>query len=234
MVIRRVSETITRASQAISDAVPTLARDVEIPVYLVHNSPDPEDYFFLLDFEAFERDAKAGLFTRPVLKIWAGRSDFRRSGFARQFREVFAAEFGAMRAKAKAKRGWFSFGMADLAEGALTNFVGTLVLYVAVSTGRAAVSALAQAFSLHKLLGPLAPKDRAARVEADIAEKTQTIDAALEEISIVLHLDLYRHAWKGQPPGKLTGVDYDAWPLPDYVQDRLKANRKDGKSSAWW
>ncbi len=227
MVIRKVSETVTRA---ISDAVPKLTRDVEIPVYVVHNSPDPEDYFFLLDFEAFERDAKAGLFTRPVLKIWAGRSDFSRSGFARQFRDVFAAEFGAMRAKATAKRGWFSFGLKDLAEGALTDFIGTLVLYVAVSTGRAAVSALAQAFSLQRLLGPLAPKDRRARVEADISEKTKVIDAALAEISIVLHRDLYRHAWRGQPPGKLTGMDYDAWPLPEYVTGHLG----DGKSSAWW
>ncbi|MEO0914865.1 MAG: hypothetical protein AAFY59_18105, partial [Pseudomonadota bacterium] len=180
--------------------------------------------------EAFERDAKAGLFTRPVLKIWAGRSDFRRAGFARQFREVFAAEFGAMRAKARAKRGWFSFGMRDVAEGALTNFVGTLVLYVAVSTGRAAVSAVAQAFSLQKLLGPLAPKDRVARVEADIAEKQRVIDGALEEITISLHMDLYTHAWRGQPPGRLTGMDYDAWPLPEYVQAHLK----DGRSSAWW
>ena len=45
---------------------PRLMREVEIASYLVHNSSDPEDNFFLFDFEEFVARSESGLFVRPV------------------------------------------------------------------------------------------------------------------------------------------------------------------------
>ena len=52
--------------------LPTLTREAEIAVYMVHNSRDPDDYFFLFDFEEFVDRSSHGAFVRPVLRILAG------------------------------------------------------------------------------------------------------------------------------------------------------------------
>ncbi|MEL6209450.1 MAG: hypothetical protein AAFR44_04585, partial [Pseudomonadota bacterium] len=60
--------------------------------------------------------------------------------------------------------------------------------------------------------------------------KKAKVDAALQSVEIVLHRDLYTHAWRGQRAGPMTGMVYDAWPLPQYVAAHLE----DTQSSAWW
>jgi hypothetical protein len=93
-------------------SLPTLGREAEIAVYLVHNSEDAEDYFFLFDFEEFVDRSKGGIFVRPKLRVFAGRTDFSRARFARQFREVFASEFDRMRSDQAAKGktgGWLNW-----------------------------------------------------------------------------------------------------------------------------
>ena len=65
---------------------PTLGTTVDVPVYVIHNSADAEDYFFIFDFEQFVERSRSGIFVRPKLKVWAGRNDFGRGAFARQFR----------------------------------------------------------------------------------------------------------------------------------------------------
>lgn len=210
----------------------TLASDVEIPVYLIHNTPDAEDYTFLIDFERFLRESKSGLFARPVLKIWAGRSDFDRATFARNLREAFSHEFARMRAGAKTPKseGWFSLKFNDLLSGtAAVHFVGTVVLYVAVTGGKMAAGGIAGALGLDRAVRWIRG-DKASRIEADIAARQRVVDAALAETRIVLHRDLYIHAYRGTDPGPLTGIDHDAWPLPDYVTAHLH----DRKTSSWW
>ena len=228
MVMEHLGDGVRGLTDALPE-LPKLTRTVEIPVYVVHRSRDADDYILLLDFEAFGRDARTGVFTRPVLKVWAGRRDFSRAIFARHLREVFSTEFERMRAEVDTpKSGWFRFGLGDaLSLGAVTNLIGTLVLYVAVSTGRAAVSALASYLSLDRWLkGP----DPRARLEADIAEKKRVVDAALAELEVTLHRELYVHAYRGEAPGPLSGMDYDAWPLPPYV----RAHLEDERSGSWW
>lgn len=228
-------QSLIDAYARITDALPELsfASDVEIPVYLIHNTPDAEDYTFLIDFERFLREAKAGIFARPVLKVWAGRSDFDRSAFARNLREAFSHEFARMRAEAKSpkREGWFSVKFNDLLNGtAAVHFLGTVVLYTAVTGSKMALRGAGAALGLDRFIARFKGADALDKVEADIAEKQRIVDAALAQTSIALHRDLYYHAYRASTPGPLTGIDHDAWPLPDYVTAHLN----DGKTDSWW
>lgn len=219
----------------ITDAVgtlklPALAREVELPVYLIHNSPDPEDYFFIFDFEKFVEQSREGWFVRPKLRLWAGRSDINRRAFARQFRESFAQEFELARTELAAqdntKKGWFS-GVPGFFRGiaapSLAGMLSNLVLLVAISAGNLVLSQiLPNSWSRQKT--------DAQKLEDGIEETKSKVDTALEQIAITLHIELYRHAWRGQPPGRLTEMDYQAWPLPNYVRQHLA----DGTSGSWW
>ncbi|MBB5516768.1 hypothetical protein FHS89_002810 [Rubricella aquisinus] len=196
--------------------MPTLTRDADIDVYLVHNSLDPEDYFFQFDFEQFMERSKRGLFVRPRLRIWAGRSDFDRRRFARQFREVFAREFEAMRRQNGQGKswGWIDFGSTLLFPVAL---VSTIVVNLVL------LAALGLDTDKRK-------RRRARQIEAEVEETKERVEDALSRITITLHRELYSYAYRSGTPGKLTGMDYEAWPLPAYV----RAHMQDGESSSWW
>lgn len=207
--------------------LPTLGKPVDIPVYVIHNSGDPEDYFFIFDFEQFVERSRSGIFVRPRLKVWAGRSDFGRGAFARQFRTSFAHEFDAARAALAAgggkKNGWFSWGLGkDLLTGAISGFVANIVLLIATSAGKAILSQL-------PLPGFLREKSDTEKLEASIADTQGKVDAALAEMEITLHRELYDHACKHGPLSQ-RDMDYDAWPLPDFVRDHLT----DRSSTSWW
>jgi len=207
--------------------MPSLGKTVDIPVYLIHNSADGEDYFFIFDFEQFVERSRSGMFVRPRLQVWAGRNDFGRGAFARQFGTSFAREFDAARAALAAsggqKNGWFSWGMGkDLLTGAISGFVANIVLLVATSAGKKILSAL-------PLPGFLREKSDAEKLEANIADTQGKVDAALAEMEITLHRELYDHARKHGPLSQRDMV-YDAWPLPSFVRDHLS----DESSTSWW
>jgi hypothetical protein len=210
------------------DALPTIKKTVELPVYVIHNSPDAEDYFFIFDFEDFVEASRSGLFVAPKLRVWAGRSDFRRRMFARQFRESFAREFDIARAQLAAqepeKQGWFGFLRNAIGDAAsLSQIVSNVVLLVGVGAGKMILSrVLPKAW--------LTGKSDERKLEEAIADTQSKVDAALENIEITLHPELYSHAYQGQPPGRLSGMDYDAWPLPGFVKHHLGA----GKSRSWF
>ncbi|WP_298912877.1 hypothetical protein [uncultured Roseobacter sp.] len=210
--------------------LPTLGSEVELPVYVIHNAPDAEDYFFIFDFEEFVEQSRQGWFVRPKLRLWAGRSDFNRRAFARAFRESFAREFELARVQLAtqkdAKRGWFGGlpgFLRDIASPSLPGVLANLVLLVALSAGGKILTQVLPA-------GWMRQKSDAQKLEEGINETKTKVDEALGQIEITLHMDLYRHAYRSQPPGRLTGVDYDAWPLPDYVKQHLM----DGTSGSWW
>ena len=207
--------------------LPTLGKTVDIPVYLIHNSGDPEDYFFIFDFEQFVERSRAGMFVRPRLKVWAGRSDFGRRAFARQFRESFAREFDAARTALAAgggkRHGWFSWGLGkDVLSGAISGFVANILLLVATSAGRAIWTSL-------PLPGFLREKSDAEKLEATIADTQGKVDAALSEMEITQHRELYDHARKHGPLSQRQ-LDCDAWPLPSFVREHLT----DLASTSWW
>jgi len=207
--------------------LPTLGKDVEIAVYLIHNSRDPEDYFFLFDFEEFVERSQGGMFVRPLLRIYGGRDDFSRTVFARQFRTVFASEFDRMRAElaqSKRKRGWlswnFGFGSALLLVG---GFVGNLILAIALSAGKPL---------LREIGTPRFLKGRSseAKLADEIDETKSQVEAALKRIDITIHRELFVHAYQDGPLGKNSGLDRNAWPLPGYV----RAHLQQGQSGSWW
>ncbi len=205
--------------------MPTLGKTVDIPVYVIHNSADAEDYFFIFDFEQFVERSRSGMFVRPRLKVWAGRSDFARGRFARQFRESFAHEFEAARkamsaGSDKGGSGWFSWSMGlDI----IPNFVAHVVLLVALSAGKMVWSAL-------PLPGFLRGKSDGEKLERRIEDTQTKVDRALEEMEVTLHQELFEHAFKHGPAGSRREMDYDAWPLPDFVSQHLT----DKKSTSWW
>ncbi len=206
---------------------PDLSRKAEISVFLVHNSRDPEDYFFLFDFEEFVDRSNGGYFVRPVLRVFAGRDDFSRTRFAREFREVFAREFDRMRAELaerKGKRGWltWSFGL-NSALDVIGGLVGNLVLAIALSVGRKVVGDI----SLPRLL---AGKSDEAKLADEIDRTKGKVENALTEIEITIHPELYYNAYRDGHLGKISGMDRDAWPLPSYV----RAHLQDEKSGSWW
>ena len=213
------------------DAIPdfTLTSEVPIPIYFVHHGPDPEDYTLLCDFEQFMRENQSGFLARPVLSIWAGRADFERQAFARTLRHAFAAQFDAVRAAMRAemesqRTSWTLPSVGDIVLwgfAATGSLIGQLVLYIATETGRSALRQIGRIVRTSTLGRAVQGKSAEAELEALIEAKKTTIDAALARIAIRLHPDLYAHAWRGQRPGPMTGIDRDAWPLPDFVQDRL-------------
>ncbi len=207
--------------------MPKLGKTVDVPVYVIHNSPDPEDYFFIFDFEQFVERSRGGIFVRPALKVWAGRNDFGRGAFARQFRESFAREFDAARqalaAGGTAKSGWFSWNLGkDLLSGAVSGFVANIVLLVALSAGKLVWSAL-------PLPGFLREKSDGEKLESSISDTQRKVDVALADMDVTLHRELCDHAYRGAP-GSRRDLDYDAWPLPEYVRQHLT----DNTSTSWW
>lgn len=207
--------------------MPTLGKPVDIPVYVIHNSADAEDYFFIFDFEQFVERSRSGIFVRPKLKVWAGRNDFGRAAFARQFRESFGREFdgarAALAAGGQSGNGWFSWSMGkELLTGAISGFVANIVLLVAVSAGKAIWSAL-------PLPGILRAKSDDAKLEDSIAETQSKVDQALADMEVTLHRVLYDYARKWGPISQ-RDMDYDAWPLPAFVTAHLT----DKTSTSWW
>ena len=207
--------------------LPELTKRAEISVFLIHNSRDPEDYFFLFDFEEFVDRSNGGYFVRPVLRIFAGRDDFSRTRFAREFREVFAQEFDRMRAKLannKGKRGWltWSFGL-NSALDVIGGLVANLVLAVALSVGRKVLGDI----SLPRIL---VGKSDEAKLADEIYRTKDKVENALTEIEITIHPELYYHAYRDGHLGKISGMDREAWPLPSYVRSHLQ----DEKSGSWW
>lgn len=207
--------------------LPTLTREAEIAVYMVHNSRDPEDYFFLFDFEEFVDGSKHGAFVRPVLRIFAGRDDFSRTTFAREFRAVFATEFDRMRAalaEKKGRRGWldWNFGVGA-AFDILGGLVANLVLATALSLGRSVFGGL-------KMPALLRGKSDEAKLAGEIEATKKKVETALARIEVTLHPELYDHAYRDGPMGRISGLDREAWPLPAHVRQHLN----DGKSGSWW
>lgn len=207
--------------------LPALGKPVDIPVYVIHNSADAEDYFFIFDFEQFVELSRAGVFVKPRLLVWAGRSDFGRGAFARQFRESFTKEFDAARRalveEGKTKSGWFTWSMGrDLLSGAVSGFVANIVLLIATSAGKKILSSL-------PLPGFLREKSDTEKLEARIAETQGKVDDALAGMEVTLHRELYDHARQFGPVSG-ANLDYDAWPLPDFVRRHLG----DQNSTSWW
>ena len=211
--------------------MPTLGKTVDIPVYIIHNSADAEDYFFIFDFEQFVERSRSGMFVRPRLKVWAGRNDFARRRFARQFRESFAVEFEAARAALAAGKtrdmGWFGqalgFGLGAASQ-TVPGFVALQLLRVATSAGGAIWSLLPNRPRLRPR------KSDQEKLEDSISETQSKVDAALAAMQVTLHPALHRHAWRGATSGPRAGMDSDVWPLPDFVARHLET----GRSTSWW
>ncbi len=207
--------------------LPTLTKEAEIAVYMIHNSRDAEDYFFLFDFEEFADRSNQGLFVRPVLRVFAGRDDFSRTSFAGEFRAVFAREFDAMRvalADRKGKRGWLSWNFGvNSAVDILGGLVANLVLATALSIGKGIFGNV----QLPKLLKG---KTDEARLQDEIDATKRKVETALERIEVTLHPELYNHAYRDGPMGRISGLDREAWPLPAHV----RAHLNDGESGSWW
>lgn len=206
--------------------LPKLTRDAEIAVYMVHNSLDEEDYFFLFDFEEFVDRSQGGVFVRPCLRVFAGRDDFSRVSFARQFREVFASEFDRMREElaSSKKSGWlsWSFGVGSILD-VIGGLVANLVLAVALSLGRNLLSQIA-------VPGFLKGKSAETKLMDEIERTKSKVETALEKVEVTVHPELYQHAYRDGPLGKIGAMDRDAWPLPSYVRDHLS----DARSGSWW
>jgi hypothetical protein len=206
-------------------SLPTLGKETEIAVYMVHNSDDAEDYFFLFDFEEFADRSRAGIFVRPVLRVYAGRDDFSRATFSREFRAVFAREFDRMRselAKGRGKMGWLTWGSNSVMD-LIGGFVANLVLAVALSLGK-------QVLSMVGLADILKGRSAEAKLADEIDRTKGKVETALSALEVTIHPELYEHAYRHGLKGPISGMDRAAWPLPDFA----RAHLTDGESGSWW
>ena len=227
--LKSLGDSVRGALDTAWDQLPefNLTTDVEIPVYVIHHGPDAEDYEILCDFVGFMTANQKGFLARPVLRVWAGRQDFQKYLFARRLREDFTAQFEVLRLALRAERESSGWGFPTVGEvflfGAqLTGqIVAALLLWIATETGRAAIGQITQILRNSTLGKLVRGKSTEEQLEDLIDEKKAVIDEGLARLEITLHRDLYLHAWRGQSPGPMTGMDRDAWPLPGFVSERL-------------
>lgn len=225
--VKRFGRKLTGALPTLS--IPALGSVIDIPVYVVHNASDPNDYFFIFDFEQFVEASRGGIFVRPRLLVWAGRDDFGRRQFAKRFRESFAAEFEAARGALaqgtnEKPKGWFGWALeSNILDFNLAAFAANVVLLVGVSAGKMALNAI-------PIPSLLKGKSDHAKLEQSIEDTKSKVDTALEAMNVTLHSELADHAYKGNLPADLAGLKYDEWPLPHYVSEHLS----DNQSTAWW
>ena len=231
--------TISEIGKVLGDAVETardqlpeisLVSDVEVPIYVIHHGPGAEDYELLCDFEQFMKASQSGLLNRPLLRVWAGRQDFERYLFARHLREAFSQQFETVRQMHQAEKeaqekAWSLPSAGDVLLWGLNiagGLVGSLLLYIATETGRTAIERISKIIKRSVIGRALGSSSAEAELEELIEEKKAVIDSALSRIEIVLHCELYAYAWRGQPPGPMTGMDREAWPLPSFVRERME------------
>ncbi|MEM7752911.1 MAG: hypothetical protein AAF230_05810, partial [Pseudomonadota bacterium] len=69
-----------------------------------------------------------------------------------------------------------------------------------------------------------------AKLQNEIEATKRKVETALERIDVTLHPELYDHAYRDGPLGKISGLDRDAWPLPAHV----RAHLHDQESGSWW
>ncbi|MBM2576125.1 hypothetical protein JQC91_07390 [Jannaschia sp. Os4] len=187
-------------------------RGPEVPVWIVHprgGGPSPDRYELVFDFAAWvEAIGRRG--PAPRLVAWAGVAEMDRRGLAQSLRRAVASEFDAARLALEADADTVPVSalgaLAGLAvQGASvllrTNPVG-LVVGTAITVGSLALGRRRP------------PEPDAARLEKRIARVQAATEAALPGLELRLHRDLYAHAWAGSEGGRLTGMDYDAWPVP--------------------
>ncbi|MEL6571830.1 MAG: hypothetical protein AAFQ64_09240 [Pseudomonadota bacterium] len=209
--------------------MPTLGTTVDIPVYVIHNGPYKEDYFFIFDFEEFVEKSRSGRFVRPRLQVWSGRDDFDRGVFARQFRESFSEEFDvarqALRKKDETKDwGWLTWDLRiDALDFAVAAFIAQIFLLMALSAGRLAWSAIPWPKWA-------TGKSDEEKLEASIQETQTKVDAALKRMKIRVHPELVRYAYREEIAPKALKVEGDAWPLPSDIVDHLG----DGRTQSRW
>lgn len=225
----RIPKTITDRVWNNLPEMPTLGATIDIPVYVIHNGPYTEDYFFIFDFEEFVEKSRSGRFVRPRIQVWAGRRDFDRNVFARQFRESFAAEFDAARQALREKDsssnwGWLTW---DIRTGdwdiGLSLFVAQVVLLIALSAGKFAWSSI-------PFPKWVTGKTDEEKLEVSIAETQDRVDAALKRMKIRVHPELLRYAYREEVVPKALKAEEDAWPLPS----EIVAHLSDGRIQSRW
>lgn len=197
---------------------PALAREAETAVHMVHDGDDAEDCFFLFDYEDFIDRSRAGLFVRPVLRIFAGREDISR-------RRLFARELDRMRAelgRGRGRIGWLGGGSKSVLDP-IGGLVANLALAVAMPLGRQVLSMPGLARVLKGRRAEAKPADRIDRTRGQA-------EAALARIEVPLNPELYAHAFRHGSSGPRAGLDRAAWPLRDHV----RAHLGDGASGASW
>ena len=117
---------------------------------------------------------------------------------------------------------WDVGGFVFAAAGSL---LSTIFLMLATSAGRNAIDDVRR-FLADSIVGrSLRGKPARVKLEDKIREKQASIDEGLARMEIRLHRDLWVHAHHGGPPGSMAGIDFGAWPLPDFVRARLDQTR---------
>lgn len=200
---------------------PDLMPRVDLPVYLIHTGARADDYFFVFDFERFVARSREGIFVRPRILLMAGRDDFDRPGFTGYFRQCFAKEFEAMRDALGAEDdyGWFNRLQNGVwAAGSIAGAMSLIVLWVAVSAGRALLPSV-------RLPRLLRRRSKEAQLEGEIDTLRKDVDAGLAAMKVTLHPELQLHAIAKGGPGDPEALDLSDWPLPDFVTKAMRTAR---------
>jgi len=87
------TDTYTGAQDTIARMTADLP-DVEVQVFTIHSSAEPDDYTLHFDFDEL---VKAGCVAKPVIVLWSGRPDMEQEMFARRLTAQFRTKLAHAR-----------------------------------------------------------------------------------------------------------------------------------------
>jgi len=220
----------------------TFTEPCTVPAWVIHQSADSDDYLIYFQVEEITENLKSGVFVRPSIEIWSGRSDFNRSRLAKELRHEFINQLQVEKQKTidqhqaelqeisdDNRSSTFSLisNISGLASAIATVLLvsnpiaNAVILLLAVARGKEAISDLINILrlSISSWATGKTNEKKEQELEQKLEEKQDAIEGALKNIDVRLHPDLYRaaHDSFGLTATSARGIVLDAEPLPEFI-----------------
>lgn len=225
----------------------SLTEECVVPAYIVHDSADADDYSIYFQVREITENLRKGVFVRPKIELWSGRSDLNRARLSKNLRHEFVRQLEKdkqerlqkfnderqalagsgepVKTSLAAKISWL--GSAVAATLLVANPIAdVIILFIAVTSGKAALMDMIKMLKLGVSSWSAEKTDAAKESELEemVDSKTNAIDQALENIEIRLHPLMYKaaHDHYGLAATSARGLVTDADPLPEFIETMVQ------------
>lgn len=227
----------------------SFTEECTVPAYIIHQSHNSDDYLIYFQVEAMTENLRNGIFIRPKIEIWSGRSDLDRTKLAKSLRVEFIHQLEkekqeklqehhkqqkevsenteTMKGNLISKISWLGSAVAAalLVSNPIANAV---ILFIAVTSGKSALSEVIKMLrlSMSSWSADKINKEKEKELEDEINNKSEAIDEALEHIDIKLHPALYKaaHNHYGIAATSAKGMVINADPLPEFINSLISTD----------